>query len=185
MRKTIGLLLTLSLLTACGNDNLEQQEKATQESLEDTTESVESKVEERTDESEESAPTNEVPYEVEQNISQFIEDMYTKNKLEDFRNLDEVVSDDFKEKITAQFSDTTSNEGGTQDTDISLQDVKIYKATSERDNEYMYVIDVEVINHDTKDILKNQHIGIIDMVGESSNLKINNVKEISNKEINE
>lgn len=187
MKKYLLLLLTVFVLSACSNDNLEQQQQATQENNENDIEEVETKENSSntTDTSnEESANSKDVSQDTEQMIRQFIEDMYMESNPDDYRNIDEIVSKAFKEKMHSQSAETVSDED-MPDIEIGTQNVEIYKSTSNRDDEYMYVIDLEIINHEVENIAKSQRIGVIKMVEESDTLKINSVEELSNKEINE
>lgn len=189
MKKYVLLLLTVFVLSACNNDNLEQQEQAVQDKSESDVEEIETKENASNTSNMDSIDTesnenDDVSQDTEQMIGQFIEDMYTENNLEDYRNIDEIVSEEFNQKINEQFSDTVSEED-TPDTEMATKNVDIYKSISNRNDEYVYILDLEIINHDTKNIAKSQHIGKVKMSEESDTLKINSVEELSNKEINE
>lgn len=191
IKKTLLLSLTIFILSACSNDNLEQQEQATnnEEVTSDDTETEDNNntqnVESTEIEDTESNDTdNNNVQNTEQMISQFIEDMYTKNSLEDYRNVDEIVSEDFKQMIDEQFSDTL-NEDDIPDTEVRTQNAEIYKSTSNRNDEYIYVLDLEIIDHDTRNISKSQNIGRVAMVEEYDVLKIDDIAELSNTEIDE
>lgn len=187
MKKYI-LLLMIVLLSACSNDNLEQQEQSVNERQEADTEEIESKGNpspntptENTSEED----SENFSQETEQMITYFIEDMYIESSLEDYRNVEDIVSEDFYEKIKTQFSETGSEENTLEvDRTVGKKSIDIYRSTSNRSDEYVYILDLEIINHDTEDISKTQHIGKVEMIEESENLKINHIEELSNKEIN-
>lgn len=191
IKKTLLLSLTIFILSACSNDNLEQQEQATnnEEVISSDTETennnntknVEST---EIEDTESNDNDNDNVENTEQMISQFIEDMYTKNSLEDYRNVDEIVSEDFKQMIDEQFSDTL-NEDDIPDMEVRTQNAEIYQSTSNRNDEYIYVLDLEIIDHDTRNISKSQNIGRVEMVEEYDILKIDNIEELSNTEIDE
>lgn len=185
MKRYFFLLLSVLILSACGSDNLEHQEQAVKNNEESSFEEVEIKEESSTvsnDVNEESTDTEKSKQNTEQMIKQFIGDMYTEHSLENYSNLDDIVSEDFKEQIRNQFSDIV-NEEDLPDTEIGTKNVEIFKSTSNRDEDYIYVLDLEVIDHDTENISKSQHIGKIKMIKESNTLRIDDVEELSNKEI--
>lgn len=187
MKKHLLLLLAVFALSACSNDNLEQQEQSVQENNQTTIESAnvsESSSNTTDTSSEESTNSEDVSQDTEQMVRQFIEDMYMESNPEDYRNVDEIVSEDFKGKMHSQSAETDSDED-MPDTEIGTQNIEIYKSTSNRDDEYIYILDLEVINHDIENIAKSQRIGKVKMIEESDTLKINSVEELSNKEINE
>lgn len=189
MKKYI-LLAVILLLAACGNDNLEQQEQALKSNNEiDTAESKPKEKPSPTTPSEETSEDNTESEKdterIEQMIAHFIEDMYIVTSLEDYRYVDEIVSEDFGEKIKKQFSETDSEENNLEtNSDVGKKVVDIYKSTSNRSDEYVYILDLEIVNHDTENISKSQHIGKVEMVEESDALKIDSVEELSNKQIN-
>lgn len=189
MKKYI-LLAVILLLAACGNDNLEQQEQALKSNNKiDTAESKPKEKPSPTTPSEETSEDNTESEKdterTEQMIAHFIEDMYIVTSLEDYRYVDEIVSEDFGEKIKKQFSETDSEENNLEtDSDVGKKVVDIYKSTSNRSDEYVYILDLEIVNHDTENISKSQHIGKVEMVEESDTLKIDSVEELSNKQIN-
>lgn len=189
MKKYI-LLAMILLLAACGNDNLEQQEQALKSNNEIDT--AESKPKEKSspttpleETSEDNTESEKDTERIEQMIAHFIEDMYIVTSLEDYRYVDEIVSEDFGDKIKKQFSETDSEENNLEtDSDVGKKVVDIYKNTSNRSDEYVYILDLEIVNHDTENISKSQHIGKVEMVEESDTLKIDSVEELSNKQIN-
>lgn len=185
MKKYI-LLAMILLLAACGNDNLEQQEQALKSNNEiDTAESKPKEKPSTTTPSEDNTESEKDTERIEQMIAHFIEDMYIVTSLEDYRYVDEIVSEDFGEKIKNQFSETDNEENNLEtDSDVGKKVVDIYKNTSNRSDEYVYILDLEIVNHDTENISKSQHIGKVEMVEESDTLKIDSVEELSNKQIN-
>ena len=185
MKKYI-LLAMILLLAACGNDNLEQQEQALKSNNEiDTAESKPKEKPSHTTPSEDNTESEKDTERIEQMIADFIEDMYIVTSLEDYRYVDEIVSEDFGEKIKNQFSETDNEENNLEtDSDVGKKVVDIYKNTSNRSDEYVYILDLEIVNHDTENISKSQHIGKVEMVEESDTLKIDSVEELSNKQIN-
>lgn len=185
MKKYI-LLAMILLLAACGNDNLEQQEQALKSNNEiDTAESKPKEKPSHTTPSEDNTESEKDTERIEQMIAHFIEDMYIVTSLEDYRYVDEIVSEDFGEKIKNQFSETDNEENNLEtDSDVGKKVVDIYKNTSNRSDEYVYILDLEIVNHDTENISKSQHIGKVEMVEESDTLKIDSVEELSNKQIN-
>lgn len=185
MKKYI-LLAMILLLAACGNDNLEQQEQALKSNNKiDTAESKPKEKPSPTTPSEDNTESEKDTERIEQMIADFIEDMYIVTSLEDYRYVDEIVSEDFGEKIKNQFSETDNEENNLEtDSDVGKKVVDIYKNTSNRSDEYVYILDLEIVNHDTENISKSQHIGKVEMVEESDTLKIDSVEELSNKQIN-
>lgn len=184
MKKCLLLLLTVFVLSACSNDNLEQQEQAVQDNNKvEKVETKENSSNTADTSKEENTSSEDVSQDTEQMVRQFIEDMYMESNPEDYRNVDEIVSEEFKEKMHSQSAETASDED-MPDTEIGTQNIEIYKSTSNRDDEYIYILDLEIINHDMENVAKSQRIGKVKMIDESDTLKINNVEELSNKEIN-
>ena len=191
MKRTILLLLTVIFLSACSNDNLELQEQEVNNNSNGVSAEENQSEENSTansinneSENEETENDNSTDDSVERMTRQFIKDMYVESSLNDFRNIDEIVSEDFKERIDNQFIGNES-ENDPSDIENRTDKVEIYKNTSNRTDEYMYIIELDVINHDMEDIHKSERIGVISMIEESDTLKIDDVEEISNTEINE
>src|SRR5699024_12313016 len=112
MKKYVLLLLTVFVLSACNNDNLEQQEQSVQDKSESDVEEIETKENASNTSNMDSIDTesnenDDVSQDTEQMIGQFIEDMYTENNLEDYRNIDEIVNEEVNKKKKKKYKYTT------------------------------------------------------------------------------
>lgn len=196
MKKYILLLLTPFIVSACSNDNLEQQEQEVENNDSNGVSAEENQSEETESNNTANSVNNESSNEeteensnnsdenIERMIQQFVKDMYVESSLNDFRHSDEIISEEFKERIETQLAEIDS-EQELPDMENRTDKVDIYKNTSNRNDEYMYIVELEVINHDMEDIHRSKRIGVISLIEESETLKIDNVEEISNIEINE
>lgn len=182
MKKLFPIFLSLIFLVACAGDNLEQQQ-IQQDIASDNTSNNDTEDINNTDDSgdnqNQEVSTNENTVDMLA-IEHFIEDMYVLDNIEDYRNT-EVVSTEFSNRMESQSAEYEQEE--LPDIENSISNVDLYESMSSRTDELIYILELEVINHDLENIEKSERVGKVSLTEEDGTFKINNITEMYNKEV--
>ncbi len=161
MKKFIIPLLVISVMVAgCSNHNEEnKKEESTKEKTEQTSTSK-SKI---------------------KNSETFIEDVYTKDNIKEYRNVKDFVTKEKMKSVSNQ--DQSYKDNHSKKVKKKIDKLKIYKPANTKENELLFTVHVKSINEKTKNVIFTENIGKIEFKKENGKDKLNKFTQIGQREI--
>lgn len=195
MKKILSIVCISIFLSACGGgtDNLEQQEMNQEEQ---STKAETSDTDNSSGDSTNSGDgntqdeDNSIDRDRQRMISNFVEDIYINNEISsisDIDNIDEITTEAYSNELDNVLTDFNDEvrESEQGDVDTTINSIELYDNMSNQNSELLYVIELEVVDHDTENINLTQIIGEVELQEEDNSIKINDISELSNQAINE
>lgn len=161
MKKFIIPLLVISVMVAgCSNHNEENKKKESTKEKTEQTSTSKSKI---------------------KNSETFIEDVYTKDNIKEYRNVKDFVTKEKMKSVSNQ--DQSYKDNHSKKVKKKIDKLKIYKPANTKENELLFTVHVKSINEKTKNVIFTENIGKIEFKKENGKDKLNKFTQIGQREI--
>ncbi|MBW5882122.1 hypothetical protein H9S71_13700 [Staphylococcus aureus] len=161
MKKVIiPILILIVMVAGCSNHD---EEKDKQESKKEKTEQA-------------NKSNNKI-----KNSETFIEDVYTKDNIKEYRNVKDFVTKDKMRSVANQ--DQSYEDNHSKDVKKEVDKLNVYKPANTDKNEVLFTVHVKSINEKTKNVIFTENIGRIEFKKEDGKDKLNKFTQIAQREI--
>ena len=177
MNKVYLLLLTALILSACSNENSDNETAESNENNgQETDELI---VEEEDRNTDENSETNQNDEHFLQMLEEFTVDNYAEDSAENFRHTEELLSEDMLELLN---SDIEAAEDNIPDVERTVEEIELYQSY-DNSNQYMYVLTLRFVDEDSQNIELTERYGEITTTDEDGEQKIDDIQEIGYSEV--